>query len=282
MSAPFLGSEALASGVVRKHELRSHYRAVFPGVYLPLPAALNPTFRERVESAYLWTRRGAVVAGLTAARLHGSKWIDDALAIELVWRNQRPPAGVTVHAVRLRSDEMMRLASGIPITTPVRTAFDIGCRGSLVAAVARLDALGAATRFSVFDVDNLATRHRGARGVKQLRRALALFDPGAQSPKESWLRLLVQQAGFPTPKTQVKVGRYYLDMGWEDLKLAIEYDGDHHRTNREQYAWDITRHEELADAGWMIVRVAAGSKPAEVLQRLGKAWVRKGPLPNLR
>ena len=32
---PFIGSEALANGLVRKHQLRTNYRAVFPNVYVP-------------------------------------------------------------------------------------------------------------------------------------------------------------------------------------------------------------------------------------------------------
>ncbi|WP_454786426.1 hypothetical protein [Mycobacterium antarcticum] len=31
---PFLGTEALAAGAVNKHQLRTRYRFVFPGVYV--------------------------------------------------------------------------------------------------------------------------------------------------------------------------------------------------------------------------------------------------------
>ena len=52
------------------------------------------------------------------------------------------------------------------------------------------------------------------------------MDAGAQSPKETWLRLLLIRAGLPRPHTQIPVlspdGNrwYYLDMGWEGIKLA--------------------------------------------------------------
>ena len=84
--------------------------------------------------------------------------------------------------------------------------------------------------------------------------------------------MLVMRAGFPRPRTQIPVARYYLDMGWEDIKLALEYDGDHHRTDRAQFARDITRLEELADLGWTIVRVAADTPPHAVIVRLRRAW----------
>jgi len=48
-----------------------------------------------------------------------------------------------------------------------------------------------------------------------------------------------------------------LDMGWEDIKVAVEYDGDHHRTNRAQYAKDQRRIRELERLGWIVI----GSSP---------------------
>ena len=77
-----------------------------------------------------------------------------------------------------------------------------------------------------------------------------------QSPKETWLRLLIIRAGYPRPQTQIPVlspdGRrwYYLDMGWEDMMLAVEYDGDQHRVNPTQFAYDIQRSEDLDELGW--------------------------------
>ena len=99
-----------------------------------------------------------------------------------------------------------------------------------------------------------------------------LHDPGAQSPKETWLRLLVMKAGFPRPRTQIPVGRYFLDMGWEELRLAIEYEGDHHRTDRQQFARDIARLEELVASGWTVIRVAADTQPQVAIASLRRAW----------
>ena len=108
--------------------------------------------------------------------------------------------------------------------------------------------------------------------------ALDLNDAGAQSPKETWLRLLLIRAGFPRPQTQIRVvsadgyRQYYLDMGWEDLMLAVEYDGDHHRVDRARFAYEIERSEDIAELGWLVVKVAARSHPADVLRRVQRAW----------
>ena len=272
MESPFIGAEAINAGLVRKHELRSRLSAIFPGVYLPRTEP--PSFRQRAEAAWLWTHRDGVLSGLTAARLHGAKWIDDSSPIEVNWSNGRPPPGLRVSRDQLSDDER-GLRASLPVTTVPRTAFDIGRRGRLGDAVARLDALGNVTGLNAADVARLADAHRGARGVGQLKRALTLYDPGAQSPKETWLRLLVISNGFPRPRTQIPVGRYFLDMGWEDAKLALEYDGDHHRADRAQFASDITRLEALADLGWTVIRVASASGVAEVITRLRRAWASK-------
>jgi very-short-patch-repair endonuclease len=272
---PFIGTEALASGGLTRHELRRYHRSLMPNVYLD--KRVEPSLRQRTVAAWLWSRREAVVAGLAASALHGAKWIDDDLPVELMWRNARTPSGVITRADSILAGEIQKL-DGLAVTNPERTAFDIGRRGRLDDAVARLDALAQATDFKVPAVEELASLHRHTRGLRQLDAALNLVDAGAESPKETWLRLLVIRAGFPRPRTQIPVlspdGRrwYYLDMGWQDIMLALEYDGDHHRTSRERFAYEIERAEDLNELGWTVVRAAARHRPAAVLRRVERAW----------
>jgi hypothetical protein len=275
VNKPFVGSEAVANGAIRKHELRAQFRAVFPDVYLSKDVV--PTLSQRAYAAWLWSHREGVIAGLTASALHGAKWVDDHLPIELVWSNARRPRGLRTYDMRLQTDEIVDLG-GIRATTPERTAFDIGRRGLLDEAVARLDALGNAAGIKAEDVLAVADRHRGARGLRQLRSALDLYDPGGASPKETWLRLLLIRAGYPRPRTQIPVlspdGRrwYYLDMGWEDLMLAVEYDGEQHRVDPKQYAYDIQRSEDLDVLGWSRIRVVKENRPVDVLRRVARMW----------
>ena len=55
-------------------------------------------------------------------------------------------------------------------------------------------------------------------------------------------------------------------MGWEDMKVGVEYDGDQHRSDRRQYTWDIRRLEILERLGWIVIRVVAGDQPADIVQ----------------
>src|SRR5262249_35080159 len=141
--------------------------------------------------------------------------------------------------------EVTRIA-GLQLTTPARTAFDLGRHLPRGEAMAQLDALMHATPFAMEDVLLLAKRYRGARGLRQLRALLPLVDGGAASPKETWLRLLFIHAGLPKPTTQIPIldGRRLVgvaDMGWEDFMVAADYEGDQHRTNRKQFVKDINR-----------------------------------------
>lgn len=275
---PFIGSEALADGALRRHQLRSRFAAVFPDVYVRRDQQL--TLRQRTVAAWLWSHRQGVVAGLTAAAWHGSQWVDERLPVELICSNARPPRGVRTYDMQLRPDEFSLLRR-VPVTTPERTAFDIGRRGPIGAATAQLDALLRATGVKVSEITGLAETHCGARGLRQLETVLALVDSGAQSPQETWLRLLLIRAGLPRPTTQIPVrstdgGRlYYLDMGWEHVMVGVEYDGEHHRVDRWQYAKDIRRREELDRLGWIVIRVIAGDSPAEIVGRVRDALARR-------
>lgn len=275
LEGPFVGSEAVERGLVRKHELRSRYRAVFPDVYAPKDATL--TLPQRARAGWLWSHRQGVIAGLTASALHGAQWVDDHAPIELIWPNARPATGVRTYDYRLCTDEFGEL-DGMRVTTAARTGFDIARRRPLDAAIANLDALGNATGLTASEVLAVARRHRGSRGLRQLAKVLDLYDPGAASPKETWLRLLAIRADYPRPQTQIPVtsadGRrqYYLDMGWKDMMLALEYDGEQHRVDPVVYAYDIQRSEDLHELGWTRLRVVKTNTAADVLRRLARAW----------
>jgi hypothetical protein len=276
---PFIGSEALARGVLSRHQLRTQYQAVFPNVYLPKQTA--PSLEQRIVAAWLWSGRRGVIAGTAAAALHGAKWVDDDVLIELVYANPRAPRGVLTRRDVLLDDEVQTLA-GRAVTTPERAAFDIGRRESRRLAVARLDALARAAAFRVDEVVGLAKRHRGTRGLRQLETALELVDAGAQSPQESYLRLLLIDAGLPRPQTQIPVlgadglPIAYLDMGRQDNMVAVEYDGDQHRADRVQYLNDIRRLEKLECMGWLIVRVVAEDHPGDIVRRVWRALQLRG------
>ncbi|BCI92852.1 hypothetical protein NIIDMKKI_80580 [Mycobacterium kansasii] len=193
------------------------------------------------------------------------------------------PAGLVARDEVLADDEITRVV-GLPVTTLARTAYDLGRHLRRGQAVARLDALMRATPFSTEDVLLLAKRYPGARGVRRLQAVLPLVDAGAASPRETWLRLLLIDAGFPTPSTQLPVQKDWrliamLDMGWEKYQVAAEYDGDQHRTDRRRYAHDQRRLRTLAQLGWLVIRVIAEDRSEEVIARVRNALLARGWRP---
>ena len=278
MHKVFVGSEALRGGKLSRYQLRTEFRAIYPDIYVP--HWTSPSLRMRSEAAWLWSGRRGILAGLAAAALHGSNWIDDDEPVELIWRNQHSPDGVITRNQRFADDEVTRVAR-LPVTTPARTAFDLGRLLRTGEAMARLDALMRAKPFSIEDVLLLTKRHPGARGVRQLRAILPRIDSGAASPKETWLRLLLIDAGLPAPETQIPVQENWrlvgvLDMGWEKYKVAAEYDGDQHRTSRRQYVRDMRRLKALEGLGWIVNRVIAEDKPDDIVRRVRQALRRRG------
>jgi Protein of unknown function (DUF559) len=260
-TGPFLGTEALARGAVTRRTLSSRYDKLYRDVYMPKGHELTPV--TRAVAAWLWSRRQATMTGYSAAALYGTQWIDPRLPAELYRRNGKRAAGILIHRDELCDDEV-RLVRGICATTPARTAFDLGRRDRRTQALIAVDALANATRLQSSDVLPVIERHPGVRGVVQLREVVDLMDNGAESPQETRTRLVLIDAGLPRPTTQIIVygnfaGRRYVkvDMGYEEFKVGVEYDGEQHWTSPDQYAYDIDRHAELLARGWAIIRVSA-------------------------
>ena len=61
-------------------------------------------------------------------------------------------------------------------------------------------------------------------------------------------------------------------MGWDDIMLAVEYDGAQHWTDPRQYATDVDRQEYLAEIGWTVIRVVSRHRPYDVTNRVRHAW----------
>lgn len=269
----------MASGTLTRGQLRWSYQKIHHDIYLHKDA--SRTLWDNICAAWLWSDRRGVIAGRAASALHGARWVDDCTPVEIVGPFNHPPPGIVVRRERISAMNIVELA-GLPVTSPARTAFDLGRHLPRNTAVTHLDALSASTGLVSTDVQPLLTRYRGARGIRLCRNALSLMDGGAQSPRETWLRLLLIDGGLPRPVTQIQVrdaAGYvlaYLDLGWEAPKVAVEYDGDQHRTDRRQYVKDIRRWEMVEDLGWRIIRVVKEDRPTRILKRVHDALADRG------
>ena len=112
-------------------------------------------------------------------------------------------------------------------------------------------------------VEELAARLAGyhGRGARLAHEALLLLRQGAESRPETLVRLLLARAGFPEPVLQAPIfddaGKLlgYADLYWPDLKIVVEYDGQHHRTDDVAYDRDLIRIDDFIAAGNLVVRI---------------------------
>ncbi len=93
--------------------------------------------------------------------------------------------------------------------------------------------------------------------------ALCLMESGSDSPKETQLRLCLYSYGlerfsvnYVVPNATFDNGSSMtLDLADPELLIGIEYDGDHHRTDRNQWRRDAWKRRQLESMGWTIVSV---------------------------
>ncbi|ORA38235.1 hypothetical protein [Mycobacterium aquaticum] len=274
MGEPFIGSEALAAGHLTRHDLRTRFVAVHQDVYVA--RGTQPTAVLRAKACWLRARRHGVLAGFSASAMHGSRWVGAELPAYIIDTNRRPARGIVTWSDALDDDEICLIA-GMRVTTGVRTAVDLACKFPESVAVPAIDAMARATKTKVIDIELAAERHAGRRGIKRARTTLALVDPGAESPRETWLRLLVVHAGYPPPETQHPIYNEFgvligeVDMAWPDVKIALEYEGRDH-LDPDQLRKDILRVEEMTRAGWIVIRVTCRDGKGGILKRLATAW----------
>lgn len=103
------------------------------------------------------------------------------------------------------------------------------------------------------------------RGKSICRQAMTLLRPNVWSPAESSLRLGVQRHGIPDGRCNVVVpgitfrsgAAISLDIAWVEFKVGVEYDGDHHRTDKVQWRRDNEKRERLRAHGWILIIVTA-------------------------
>lgn len=187
----------------------------------------------------------------------------------------RTRAGIRLRRARLpESDVIVR--RGLRVTTPLRTVTDLASRRDITEAVVAIDMATHAKLTDLATLTHFVQTHAGRKGVKKLRRALALADPGAESPMETRLRLQLVMAGLPPPSTQIELrdssgsllGR--ADLYYPEMRLVIEYDGEGHR---DRMVADLRRQNALLNAGFHLLRFTAADLhiPGFVVARIRDA-----------
>ena len=203
---PFLGSVARHNGLLTQKQLRSRaWRRLFADVYAS--ATIPDSLELRIRAAQLLLPAGAVISETAAAFVHGAdiRRRNEGLDVTVTVPRDlpfHPRAGLTIRHAELLPEDSETVA-GIPVTTPIRTAFDIArrtaVRGNLTEHVVAADALTCKGLFTPGDLAAYACRERfrGWRGIRQVDQVAAHTEPLTESPGETRVRMRIVLAGLP-------------------------------------------------------------------------------------
>jgi hypothetical protein len=273
----FRGSAAVRSGRLTRAQLRtSAWRRVFPDVYAC--ASLPMTHRIRAAAAARILLPGAVLCGRSAAAVWGVPLAGGGDDVELAVPSTCRAGAVRGLQVTRRSlpDEDVTRRNGLAVTTPLRTALDLGRIVPLDEAVVALDKFLRAGLVTLGELRDAAAVTPGP-GCRQIRRAVALADGLAESPQETRLRLALGRSHLPAPVAQYVVRDAdgfiaRVDFAWPEHRIALEYEGAWHG-ERQQVAKDRRRLNRLSAAGWQVVFVTAEDlrHPEQLIARIAAA-----------
>jgi very-short-patch-repair endonuclease len=251
---PFVGSIAVAAGLVTADQLRGPgYIRLFRGIFVRSGSEVD--FAVRCRAAALIGGGRGVLAGWAAAELLGASCAPVNALVELVLPGGSRRPGLIVRRHVLPEDEIV-LVGAARVTTPARTAFDLGRVTPVGDAIMGVDALRYGCDVTVDAVRALAYRHPGVRGGGRLPQVLRRSTNLSASPMESRIRVAIEDAALPLPVLQHRVGPYHLDLAYPELKIAIEYDGREHLKPARALR-DLRRQAYLTAEGWTVLRFPA-------------------------
>ncbi|MGP6169760.1 endonuclease domain-containing protein [Microbacterium sp. A196] len=244
------------------------------------------TFEDFVRCYEPRLRPGQRFGGMTAAR-------DWGLPVPTLWKPTEPldiivpsshaaPKTAGVRGRRLREDRAKtRILKGRPVIDPVAALFTCAADLTVPEAIIIIDALlTTASNYPdlgpgrpLASLEEIAGRlQEWGRfpGSGKIRAALPHARELVESPKETETRLLLIENGLPEPVVQHEVWAYgqllgRTDLAYPEWKIAIEYEGDGHRTDKKQWRTDIQRQRYLESEGWVVIRLTQADLEAKEL-----------------
>lgn len=276
---PFTVAEAERAGLARRQLRSAALQRLYRGVYADRRLEISGAMR--VRAAILAAGpRGVAASNVTGLALHGVGSIDDArIHLATHRRVHRTEPGIVVHRHYFLG-EFSRIA-GCAVLSPERCLVDAATHLSIARLVAAAEGLIALRKITREALQRFAEEHHFD-GIQRLRRSVGFIRPGSESYRETFVRIMLEMAGLPAPSINPVVGEQSfvarLDLAYEDLKIAIEYDGRQHGLSLAQRERDVRRREELERDGWKVIVITAAqlAHPRDIVHRVHQAMVARG------
>jgi hypothetical protein len=256
LDAPFTAAVARAEGVSRQRLSIWHgqglLRQPIRGVYVVTQLADSTMLR--AQCLALVAPADCVIVDRHAGWLHGADMVlapNEHLAVMPIHMfrpsgHGRLRNGLVISGERnLRPEDTTEVA-GVPVSTLVRTAWDLGRVRSRQQSIAGMDQMLRLPGFPHSTFLGGIERFRGQRWVTNLRTLGPLATGKSESQGESALRLGWYDAGLPHPEPQLEIWEDGLliarvDVGNADLGYGSEYNGDEWHSSEEQRLHDQAR-----------------------------------------
>lgn len=267
---PFTVAEAFALGVGEGRLRHSSLARPTHGVRRP---GLAEDLIHLAQATKLVLPVGSAFSHLTAARLLGlplpARWalMEPLDVIDVTAAPKIRRAGCQGH--RGLESRRVLVRNGLRVVSPEDTWCDLAASGTM--DLDELIVLGDAVvhyqrGIPTAQLSDAVSRRRGGRGRRLMAEAMPQLRPRNNSPMETRARLLFLRGGLPEPELNVVIndqasGQWLSDSDfvWRAQRVVAEFDGDHHRTDRQQWQNDVARRENLQEDGWAFVQLTFAS-----------------------
>jgi len=288
-AAPFLVTKSGTANLTYEQARSSAFVMTSRGVRLQADAA--DLELARWLAACVPLRADTVLSHSTAARLLRlplPRIVEELALVHVTTPRQasRPRRrDIRTHHAQLPSEDVRTLWD-FRITTAARTYVDMASILGRRALVALGDVVMREHHVSRETLHEVASRRRRYPGRRLALRSLDWLDPGAESPRESHLRVLLREAALPPPEVNGVIrdgeGRFLArgDLVFRRERVIVEYDGEVHAP-MAQRAKDAARRARLRENGWIVVEVVGEDmhSPERVIARVrgalrdGATWI---------
>lgn len=277
-ATPFTYAESgLSRAALYRQLAAGSVRQVFRGVFVD--SSVPDTTEVRAAAAAQVIASHNVAVDRTSASIHGVDAysfgeLDAPPPIEtcaLRGHTRARLAGTEGRIRDLAPHDIMTIG-GVRMTTPLRTACDLGCRLRRREAYAAMVAFARLHALTASDFNRMLRRYGRRRGVVQLRELIPLLDLRFESPRECWTFLAIHDAGLPHPEPQHwividGIPTYRLDLAYVHARVCVEYDGADFHDSSEQREADDVRRAWLREHGWTVIVLRAGDFTGDALDR---------------